>query len=85
MKMKVRHKISSVHSIDCFEYIQVHLSIVRLSLTLLHTGVQLGNLVGQTVDAVLETVGTHIKGIGFIKKFPKYIFCMFTCKNPKLA
>ena len=76
----------SVNSIECFcKTLQVNLSTVRASLTLLHTGVQLGDLVGQAVDTVLETVCTHIKGVGFIKKFSKNIFCMFTCKKPELG
>lgn len=49
--------------------------------TLLHTGVQLGDLNGQTVNAVLEGIGTPIKGVGLIEKLSKNIFCMFTCKK----
>lgn len=50
-------------------------------LTLLHAGVQLGDLDGQAVDAVLERIGTPIKGVGLVKKLPKNIFCMFTCNT----
>lgn len=50
-------------------------------LTLLNTGVQLGDLYSQTVYAVLEGIGAPIKSVGLIEKFPKNIFCMLTCKK----
>lgn len=52
-------------------------------LTLLHAGVQLGDLEGQAVDTVLEGVGAPVKGVGLVKKLPKNIFCMFTCSQSK--
>lgn len=55
--------------------------MISSELTLLHAGAQLGDLDGQAVDAVLEWVGTHIKGVGLVKKLPKNIFCMFTCNQ----
>lgn len=48
-------------------------------LTLLHAGVQLGDLDGQAVDSVLERIGTPVKGVGLIEELSKHIFCMFTC------
>lgn len=50
-------------------------------LTLLNTGIQLRDLNGQTVNAVLEGIGTPIKGVGLIEKLSKNIFCMLTCKK----
>lgn len=52
-----------------------------MKLTLLHTGVQLGDLDGQAVDTVLERIGTPIKGVGLIKELPENIFSMFTCNT----
>jgi len=48
-------------------------------LTFLHAGVQLGDLDGQALDAVLEGVGAPVKGVGLVKKIPEDILCMFTC------
>lgn len=62
--------------------LKINLSLtVRASLTLFHTGIQLGDLSGQAVDAVLERVCAHIKGVGFIKKLTKYILGLLTWKN----
>lgn len=55
----------------------------KLELTLLHAGVQLGDLAGQAVDPVLEWVGAPVKGVGLVKKLPKNIFCVFTCNQSK--
>lgn len=52
-----------------------------MKLTLLHTGVQLGDLDGQAVDTVLERIGPPIKGVGLIKELPEHIFSMFTCNT----
>lgn len=49
--------------------------------TLLNTGVQLRDLNGQTVYAVLEGIGPAIKGVGLVEKLSKNIFCMLTCKE----
>lgn len=50
-------------------------------LTFFHAWVQLGDFDGQTIDAILKRVCTHIKGVCFIKKLPKNVFCLFTCKH----
>ena len=47
-------------------------------LTLLHSGIQLGDLDSQAVYAVLEGVGPRVERVGFIKQLPKNILCMFT-------
>lgn len=52
-------------------------------LTLLHAGVKLGDLDGQAVNAVLQRVGAHVKGVGLVKKLPENIFCMVACKKKK--
>lgn len=49
--------------------------------TFLYSGVQLRDLDCQPVNAVLERVGTQIKGVGLIEQFAKYILCMFTWKR----
>lgn len=46
--------------------------------TFLNGGVQLCDLDGQPVNAVLEWVGTQIESIGLVKKLAKYVFSMFT-------
>lgn len=57
--------------------------MISNELTLLHAGVQLGNFDGQPVDAVLQRVCTHVERVGFVKKIPKNIFCLFTCNQSK--
>lgn len=49
--------------------------------TFLYSRVQLCDLDRQPVNAVLERVGTQIKGVGLIEQFAKYILRMFTWKR----
>ena len=45
--------------------------------TLLHAGVQLGDLDSQAVDAVLQGVGAHIEGVGLVEQLSEHVLCMF--------
>lgn len=48
-------------------------------LTLLHAGVQLGDLDGQAVNSVLKGIGAPVEGVGLVEELPKHIFCVFAC------
>lgn len=52
--------------------------MANLSLTFLHRGVQLGDLHGQPVDAVLQRVGAQVEGVGFVEQLSKNVLSMFT-------
>lgn len=51
-------------------------SPVFLCPTFFHGGVQLRDLDGQPVDAVLQGVGAQIEGVGLVKQLAEYILCM---------
>ena len=57
--------------------------IISSELTFLHAGVQLCDLDGQAVYAVLERVGAHIKSVGLVEKLAKNIFCLCTCNQSR--
>ena len=46
--------------------------------TFFYSGVQLCDLHGQSVNAVLERVGTQIEGVGLVEQLAKYVLRMFT-------
>lgn len=48
------------------------------SLTLLHGGVQLSDLDGEPIDAILQGVRSQIKCVGFIKQLAEYVLRMLT-------
>lgn len=50
-------------------------------LTFLHGGVQLGDLDGQAVDAVLQGVGSQVERVGLVEQLSEDVLRMFTCST----